>query len=220
MSNSNAVTGGSDFYSHKELKQLIIDYPFKVNGWIVDENKGHPYLYYEKAFGLSDPLLTLLILGIVVFVRGFIIQMIIQQFGKLVKQSIQVAMQCSCQLLQRKQVRMRSPASIINGCFCMFDINEIQDNAKQTEKTLNAITEKVASLNVEFKKIVSEYESHDLEYYEKHPKKLDEINEKIRKRLSVYSLMREVAEDLSEKTADDLESIMIEFQNGNYYKHD
>ena len=32
--------------------------------------------------------------------------------------------------------------------------------------------------------------------------------------------MREVAEDLSEKTADDLESIMIEFQNGNYYKHD
>jgi len=102
----------------------------------------------------------------------------------------------------------------------MFDINEIQNNAKQTEKTLNAITEKVASLNVEFKELVSEYESHDLEYYEKHPKKLDEINEKIRKRLSVYSLMREVAEDLSEKTADDLESIMIEFQNGNYYKHD
>ena len=53
----------------------------------------------------------------------------------------------------------------------MFDINEIQDNAKQTEKTLNAITEKVALLNVEFK-IVSEYESHDLEYYEKHRKNL------------------------------------------------
>ncbi len=59
MSNSSAVTAGSDFYSHKELKQLIIDYPFKVNGWIVDETKGHPYLYYEKAFGLSDPLFTL-----------------------------------------------------------------------------------------------------------------------------------------------------------------
>ena len=54
----------------------------------------------------------------------------------------------------------------------MFDINEIQDNAKQTEKTLNAITEKVASLNVEFKKIVSEYESHDLDYYEHHLKNL------------------------------------------------
>ena len=102
----------------------------------------------------------------------------------------------------------------------MFDINEIQNNAKQTEKTLNAITKKVASLNTEFNEIVSEYESHDLEYYEKHPNKLDEINEKIRKRLSVYSLMREVAEDLSEKTANDLESIMIEFQNGNYYNHD
>ena len=81
----------------------------------------------------------------------------------------------------------------------MFDIKQIQQNAKQSEETLNAITEKVASLNKEFKELVSEYESHDLEYYEKHPKKLDEINEKIRKRLSVYSLMREVAEDLSEK---------------------
>lgn len=102
----------------------------------------------------------------------------------------------------------------------MFDINEIQDNATQTEKTLNAITKKVASLNLEFNEIVSEYESHDLEYYEKHPNKLNEINEKIKKRLSVYGLMREVAEDLSEKTANDLESIIIEFQNGNYYKHD
>lgn len=102
----------------------------------------------------------------------------------------------------------------------MFDINEIQDNATQTEKTLNAITKKVASLNLEFNEIVSEYESHDLEYYEKHPNKLNEINKKIKKRLSVYGLMREVAEDLSEKTANDLESIIIEFQNGNYYKHD
>lgn len=102
----------------------------------------------------------------------------------------------------------------------MFDINEIQDNATQTEKTLNAITKKVASLNLEFNEIVSEYESHDLEYYEKHPNKLNEINEKIKKRLSVYGLMREVAEDLSEKTANDLESIIIEFQNRNYYKHD
>ena len=48
MSNSNAA---NDFYSHKELKQLIIDYPFKVNGWIVDKTRT-PYLYYEKAFGL------------------------------------------------------------------------------------------------------------------------------------------------------------------------
>jgi len=102
----------------------------------------------------------------------------------------------------------------------MFDINEIQNNAKQTEKTLNAITKKVASLNTEFNEIVSEYESHKSEYYEKHPDKLDELNETLRKRLSVYSLMRELAEDLSEKTANDLESIIYEFQNGNYYKHD
>ena len=59
MSNSNAITVGSDVYSFKELKQLIIDFPIKVNVWIVKENKGHSYLYYEKAFGLDDPLLTL-----------------------------------------------------------------------------------------------------------------------------------------------------------------
>ena len=53
------VTVGSDIYSFKELKQLIIDFPIKVNGWVVKENKGHCYLYYEKAFGLSDPLMTL-----------------------------------------------------------------------------------------------------------------------------------------------------------------
>jgi len=102
----------------------------------------------------------------------------------------------------------------------MFDINEIQNNAKQTEKTLNAITKKVASLNTEFNEIVSEYESHNSEYYEMYPEKLDELNETLRQRLSVYSLMRELADDLSEKTANDLESIVYEFQNGNYYKHD
>ena len=29
----------SDIYSFKELKQLIIDFPIKVNGWVVKENK-------------------------------------------------------------------------------------------------------------------------------------------------------------------------------------
>jgi len=102
----------------------------------------------------------------------------------------------------------------------MFDINQIKSNAKQTEETLNAITKKVASLNTEFNEIVSEYESHNSEYYEMYPEKLDELNETLRQRLSVYSLMRELADDLSEKTANDLESIVYEFQNGNYYKHD
>jgi predicted nuclease with TOPRIM domain len=102
----------------------------------------------------------------------------------------------------------------------MFDIKQIQQNAKQSEKTLNAIKVKMKDLDVEFKKLETNYKSKDEEYYIKNPKDLDEINEQIKKRLSVYDLMLEVAEDLSEKTADDLESIMIEFQNGNYYKHD
>ena len=102
----------------------------------------------------------------------------------------------------------------------MFDINQIKSNASQTEETLDAISKKMKSLNAEFKEIVSEYESHDSEYYEKHPNKLNEINETIQKRLSVYNLLREVAEDLSEKTANDLESIIWEFKNGNYYNQD
>ena len=53
MSKSNAIMVGSDFYSYKELKQLIVDFPIQVNGWICDVNKTHMYLYYEKAFGLQ-----------------------------------------------------------------------------------------------------------------------------------------------------------------------
>ena len=59
MSNLSGIMVGSDFYSHKELKQLIVDFPIQVNGWICDVNKTHMYLYYEKAFGLDDPLMTL-----------------------------------------------------------------------------------------------------------------------------------------------------------------
>ena len=53
------VTVGSDIYSFKELKQLIIDFPIKVNGWVVKENKGHCYLYYETTI-TSPTALTLL----------------------------------------------------------------------------------------------------------------------------------------------------------------
>ena len=59
MSKSNAIVVGSDFYSFKELKQLVIDFPMKVNGWVLQKNKSHSYFYYEKSFGLSDPLMTL-----------------------------------------------------------------------------------------------------------------------------------------------------------------
>ena len=54
MSNLTGIMVGSDFYSYKELKQLIIDYPIQVNGWICDVNKTHMYLYYEKAFGMHS----------------------------------------------------------------------------------------------------------------------------------------------------------------------
>ena len=111
-------------------------------------------------------------------------------------------------------------ASITNGCFCMFDIKHIQDIAKQSEETLNAIKIKMKDLDDEFKKLETKYKSKDEEYYIEHPEELDEINNQIKKRLSVYNLLLEVAEDLSLKTADDLESIVYEFQNGNYYKHD
>ena len=56
---SSSITVGSNLYSFDELKQLIIDYPIQVSGWILKQNKSHSYLYYEKAFGLSDPLFTL-----------------------------------------------------------------------------------------------------------------------------------------------------------------
>ena len=56
---SSAILVTNDFYSLEELKQLVVDYPVKVFGWVVNQNKKHSYLYYEPAFGLNDPLLTL-----------------------------------------------------------------------------------------------------------------------------------------------------------------
>ena len=59
MSNTNAIMVGSDFYSYKELKQLVIDFPTQSKWMDFEKNKSHSYFYYEKAFGLSDPLMTL-----------------------------------------------------------------------------------------------------------------------------------------------------------------
>ena len=99
----------------------------------------------------------------------------------------------------------------------MFDIKQIQQNAKRSEETLNAIKVKMKDLDDEFKKLETKYKSKDEEYYIEHSEELDEINEQIKKRLSVYNLLLEVAEDLSLKTADDLESIVYEFQKNQYY---
>ena len=56
---SSSLMVANNFYSLSELKQLVVDYPVKVFGWVVQQNKNHCYLYYEPEFGLNDPLLTL-----------------------------------------------------------------------------------------------------------------------------------------------------------------
>ena len=92
-------------------------------------------MYYEKAFGLSDPLMTLRdpwnrpIRPWIYYTDD---NPTIWQYRK---QSIQVVTQCLCQLHRIKQVHMLILASIINGCF-MFDIKQInktQSNRRNSE---------------------------------------------------------------------------------------
>ena len=144
--------------------------------------------------------------------------MIIQQFGKLVKQSIQVAMQCSCQLLQRKQVRMLLPASIINGCFCMFDINEINERTTQSEKTLNAISNKIKELKENFDDVFDEYADKDENYFIENPDELNRLNEIIKKRMSLYDLLHETAENIRKQTKKDMQNVYEELLKNQYYE--
>ena len=143
--------------------------------------------------------------------------MIIQQFGKLVKQSIQVAMQCLCQLLQRKQVRMPLPASTTSGCFCMFDINEINERTTQSEKTLNAISDKMKELKNNFDDVFEEYADKNENYFIENPGELNRLNEIIKKRMSLYDLLRETAENIREQTKQDMQNVYEELQKNEYF---
>lgn len=109
-------------------------------------------------------------------------------------------------------------ASTISGCSCMFDINEINERTNQSEKTLNAISDKMQELKNNFDDIFVEYLDKDEDYFQKNPKKLDELNEAVRKRMSLYDLLRETAENIREQTKQDMHTVYEELQKNQYYE--
>jgi len=112
---------------------------------------------------------------------------------------------------------MLSQAFIINGYFCMFDLKEIEDRIEQSEKTLNAISVKMKDMRNDFNEIYSELENKDDTYFEEHLNERNELNEKIRKRLSVYDLLKETAETIRTQTYADMRTVFDELQKKHYY---
>jgi uncharacterized coiled-coil DUF342 family protein len=143
--------------------------------------------------------------------------MTIPQFGKIAKQNIQVAMQCLCQLHQAKQLRMLIQVLTINGYFYMFDLTEIEARIEQSEKTLIAISDKIKDMRNDFNEIYSELENKDDTYFEEHSNERNELNEKIRKRMSVYDLLKETAETIRTQTKKDMQLVFEELQKKHFY---
>lgn len=100
----------------------------------------------------------------------------------------------------------------------MFDLTEIEERIEQSEKTLIAITDKIKDMRNDFNEIYSELENKDEAYFVEHPTERNELNEKIRKRMSVYDLLKETAENIRTKTFEDMRLVFDELQKNKYYE--
>ena len=108
-------------------------------------------------------------------------------------------------------------ASTTSGCFCMFDLVEIQERIKKHEKLLEGIENKIKDMRNDFNEIYSELETKDDYYYAIHPNEKEALNEKIRQRMSVYDLLLETAENIKTQTKKDMQSVFEELQKSQYH---
>ena len=99
----------------------------------------------------------------------------------------------------------------------MFNLKEIQDRIDKHEKLLKAIQNKIKEMQSDFNEIYSELEIKDDYYYAIHSKEKNELNEKIRQRMSVYDLLRETAETIQTQTKKDMQSVFEELQKRQYH---
>ena len=99
----------------------------------------------------------------------------------------------------------------------MFDLAEIEDRIDKHEKLLECIQTKIKDMRNEFEEIYSELGNKDDAYFEEHPNERNELNEKIRNRLSVYDLLKETAENIRTKTFEDMRLVVDELYKNKYY---
>tara|TARA_B100001057_G_scaffold497584_1_gene602124 strand:- start:7370 stop:7672 length:303 start_codon:yes stop_codon:yes gene_type:complete len=99
----------------------------------------------------------------------------------------------------------------------MFDLKEIEERIDKHEKLLEGIQTKIKDMRNDFEEIYSELGNKDDAYFEEHPNERNELNEKIRKRLSVYDLLKETAENIRTKTFEDMRLVVDELYKNKYY---
>ena len=112
---------------------------------------------------------------------------------------------------------MLSQAFTTNGYFCMFDLAEIEARIEKHEKLLEGIQNKMTELRIEFDELIAKCESHNEDYFRENNKQHEQLSETIRKRLSVYDLLKEVANDIRTKTFEDMRTVFEELQKKHYY---
>lgn len=100
----------------------------------------------------------------------------------------------------------------------MFDLKEIEARIEQSEKTLNAISNKITDMRNDFNEIYSELETKDEVYFANHEEEREALNKKIRSRMSVYDLLQETAETIQKQTKKDMQSVIDELQKNKYYR--
>jgi len=100
----------------------------------------------------------------------------------------------------------------------MFDLTEIEERIEKHEKMLEGIQNKMKDMRTDFNEIYSELENKDDAYFEEHPKERKALNEKIRKRMSVYDLLKETAENIRTKTFEDMRLVFDELHKNHHYE--
>tara|TARA_Y100001933_G_C18978629_1_gene555749 strand:- start:1481 stop:1783 length:303 start_codon:yes stop_codon:yes gene_type:complete len=100
----------------------------------------------------------------------------------------------------------------------MFDLAEIQERIEKHEKLLESIQNKMSELKNEFDELIAKCESHDEDYFRENHLEREQLSETIRKRLSMYDLLKEVADDIRTKTFEDMRTLFDELHKKDYYK--
>ena len=100
----------------------------------------------------------------------------------------------------------------------MFDLAEIEERIDKHEKLLEGIQNKMTELRTEFDELIAKCESHNEDYFRENDEEREQLSETIRKRLSVYDLLKETAENIRTKTFEDMRTVFDELQKKKYYK--
>jgi len=100
----------------------------------------------------------------------------------------------------------------------MFDLDGVNKRIEESQDLLTAVHVKMMELKTEFDELVAECEAHELEYFKENIEAREKLSERIRERLSMYDLLKEVAENLRDKTRKDMETVLEELQKKKYYK--